>query len=404
MGAKHDLAPKVARIVAALPEGPCLDLFAGMCSVAGALASTARPAWCNDVQAYATAVARALVATPAPPDVTAITRSIEPFYEENRKELRARFEQDLEDERRVITRSYRRQYEAQVESWRHAGNDDKVAAEFGQLRDRPQMFPFRLATLAYAYGYFGLEQAIELDSIAYGIERAAAEAELSVANKDWALVGLLQTASRIASTTGHFAEYLHPHSASTFRRIRLMRRRGVYEQWQLELGRVSPYGTEAWRQSNRVHNGDAVETLSMIARTEAPAVVYADPPYSRAQYSRYYHVLETLVLYDYPEIAGAGRYRTGRFQTPFSHAASVEQAFGQLIDTVADAGASLVLSYPSNGLLYERGVSPAKLMRERFRVVWLAGHTAAAHSTMGGAAGAASLDVRELIFVGQKPG
>ena len=49
-------------------------------------------------------------------------------------------------------------------------------------------------------------------------------------------------------------------------------------------------------------------------------LVYADPPYFEEHYSRYYHVLNTLCLYDYPSLAvnpqthefSAGRYREDR--------------------------------------------------------------------------------------------
>ena len=404
MGAKHDLAPKVVKIVNQLPKGPCLDAFAGMCSVAGELASTGRSAWCNDVQAYAAVVARALVATRAsPPDPAEVDRRIAAAFLRNRSSLISRFEGDLHAEARVIKRGYRLRYAALASEWRHAGNDDALAREVAGLQSKPTVFPYRLSTLTYAYGYFGVAQAIELDSLRYAIAQARAAGDLDVDQERWSIVALLQTASRVASTTGHFAEYLRPHTQSVFERIRLMRQRDVAAQFRVELSRIRPYGEADWRAKNRVYNADAVSTLGALDEHETPRVVYADPPYSRAQYSRYYHVLETLALYDYPPVNGVGRYRDGRYQTPFSHAASVEGAFADLVGSVADLGAPFVLSYPTNGLLYERGLSPAAVMRERFRRVRIGGHTAIAHSTLGGASGAASLDVREMIFVGEKP-
>src|SRR5260221_11025316 len=61
MGTKRELAPVVAGVVARLPTGPCLDLFAGMCSVAGAISSSGREIWCNDLQKYAALVAESLI-------------------------------------------------------------------------------------------------------------------------------------------------------------------------------------------------------------------------------------------------------------------------------------------------------------------------------------------------------
>jgi adenine-specific DNA-methyltransferase len=134
-----------------------------------------------------------------------------------------------------------------------------------------------------------------------------------------------------------------------------------------------------------------------------PRVVYADPPYSAAQYSRYYHVLETLVLYDYPESSGAGRYRGDRHQTAFSKLGSVEGAFRDVIRSVAAMDAALVLSYPSNGLLYEVGADPVQLLQDHYKVIEVLSTGTARHSTLGGAPGRAKSCVEEVIYVAKEP-
>jgi adenine-specific DNA-methyltransferase len=132
-------------------------------------------------------------------------------------------------------------------------------------------------------------------------------------------------------------------------------------------------------------------------------VVYADPPYSRAQYSRYYHVLETLTRYDYPDSIGVGRYRPDRFQTIFSLASGVEEAMEDLASGVASLGACLVLSYPSNGLLYEIGGDVETCLSESFKSVRLVYSAATNHSTMGAGPGRAHTEVDEMIFVATRP-
>jgi adenine-specific DNA methylase len=84
-------------------------------------------------------------------------------------------------------------------------------------------------------------------------------------------------------------------------------------------------------------------------------VVYADPPYTRDHYSRYYHVLETIARGDEPEIAvsnlggGAqlsrGLYRADRHQSDFCIRSKAPEAFRALFRGVREAGAPLVLSY-----------------------------------------------------------
>lgn len=84
-------------------------------------------------------------------------------------------------------------------------------------------------------------------------------------------------------------------------------------------------------------------------------VVYADPPYTRYHYSRYYHILETLCLHDAPKISttfpngkgGLSRavYRNDRHQSPFCIKSKAPQAFDDMFKYVHEAQASIVLSY-----------------------------------------------------------
>jgi adenine-specific DNA-methyltransferase len=112
-------------------------------------------------------------------------------------------------------------------------------------------------------------------------------------------------------------------------------------------------------------------------------------------------VWETLVLYDYPEVTGKGRYRPGRFTTDFSLSAKVEDAFRQLVQSVSAIGADLVLSYPSNGLLHQIGRSPLDIVRESYPGATIAAEIAYSHSTMGASKGLAKADVVELVYTGR---
>ena len=70
--------------------------------------------------------------------------------------------------------------------------------------------------------------------------------------------------------------------------------------------------------------------------------MYADPPYTRDHYSRYYHVLETMSLRDNPEVSmtmiraggsprvSRGVYRADRYQSPFCIKSQAAGAFEEL--------------------------------------------------------------------------
>jgi adenine-specific DNA-methyltransferase len=85
--------------------------------------------------------------------------------------------------------------------------------------------------------------------------------------------------------------------------------------------------------------------------------VYADPPYAFVHYSRFYHAIETLVLYDYPKIqvkggeVVKGRYREDRHQSPFCIRSMVKDAFREMFRGVNQSQSNLVLSYSNTGMI-----------------------------------------------------
>lgn len=402
MGAKHHMAPEVASIIGGLHPGPCLDLFSGMCTVAGALAHYQRPAWANDVQAYAITVAGAvLTSQSAPPSDDQAIAMLFPLFRSNLELLATRFRSSLTEEANALSAPDPGTLKDLMESWPHAANSSVVADEVASVRNRGiATGPMRLATLTYSHGYFGLRQAIELDCLRSAIHHATSRGGINEDQARWFLVALLQAASTIATAPGHFAEYLKPN-AKSYERVQRQRRRNVWRQFLVELNRLAPYGSATWRATNRVFRGDAAKVLYDLASADIrPAIVYADPPYSRAQYSRYYHVLETLTLYDYPPAVGRGRYRSNRFQTPFSQSGNVEGAFHQLAKLVAALGSDFVLSYPSNGLLYEVGGDPMRILRRYFRRVQIALSRPSQHSTLGASSGSAKNQIDEMVYIG----
>ena len=402
MGNKHDLAPVVADYMRQRASSePFVDAFCGMCSVGGAVAPSGRRVICNDVQGFAALVARCLVATPQPPPDTKHLRvSLQGSYAYNRQRLAERFRDDLALEDRILTEGDATAYRAVYESWNHAANSQAVADDLASAgADDP--LPYRLATLSFAWGYFGLRQAIAIDSIRYAIDRARESNRLTRAQSDWALVALLQAASCASASPGHFAQYLRPTSDEGFVRIRRQRRRNIWSQFLLEATELKPYGSKEWRTQNRVLQADALaigEKLDALHLRKG--VIYADPPYSKDHYSRYYHVLETLTRYDHPTAEGKGRYRPDRFVTPFSLKTQVEEAMHEFCGAIGERGFTLLLSYPSNGLLNATcEVDPTTLLGEHFKNVELRLRKPTSHSTLGARHGNAKNEVDEMLWV-----
>lgn len=101
-----------------------------------------------------------------------------------------------------------------------------------------------------------------------------------------------------------------------------------------------------------VFQGDGMELLGKKLRCD---VYYADPPYTIDHYSRFYHVLETLILRDDPKLAAVARngtispmrglYRSERVQSSFSIPSQAPTAFQRMFAQIASERKPLVLSY-----------------------------------------------------------
>ena len=394
MGTKRLLASNIASEVEKLRPGPFLDLFAGISSAGGAVAPK-RQIWCNDTQAFSTLLTGALYGSKSndtkAAEVVAYTRR---QYLSNLKRLTMMLRKELALEDSFIRSESK---EEQV-----ALHGEIMAAARERASDLRKAGLYSLFTSTHAGGYFGLRQCLELDSIRAGADGALTRERISSDQHRWAILALCRAISTISNSTGHFAQYLTPKIAN-MARVLSKRRRSAFVEWKTALHEFRPVGSSRWRSSNRIFNADANTLLKKLTTgNELPGVIYADPPYTNDQYSRFYHIFETAIKYDYPEITGKGEYRRNRFVSRFSLASEVVAAFEEMIQTAALLPSSLMISYPSDGLLRESSETILRLMRENFAVVRdpiLIRHK---HSTMGGSKGTQKRLVTEHIYLAER--
>ncbi|MYD86067.1 MAG: modification methylase, partial [Acidobacteria bacterium] len=171
-------------------------------------------------------------------------------------------------------------------------------------------------------------------------------------------------------------------------------------EWLRAVYESHPFGSASWRRHNRVFRQDASSLLhDLHSHGSRPTVVYADPPYTRDQYSRYYHIHETLLQYDYPTSSGSGRYRPDRFQSPYSMKTRVGNAMEDLVSRCAKLGSTLVLSYPERGMLRCSTETIPALIRQHFGRPPQVHSVAVSHSSFGASKGRQKYPVRERIYV-----
>lgn len=212
---------------------------------------------------------------------------------------------------------------------------------------------YTMITRYYGGLYFSYKQALELDAIACFV--FSQEGLL----KTKLLAALLSTASALVNTVGkQFAQPLKVRNAKgelkTSLNEKITKDRSV-DTFSVFCDWLDYYfnaGTSEHKLTTLCMDyRDALERLS----DKRVKVVYADPPYTRYHYSRYYHVLETICLRDNPSITttfpngkgGISRaiYREGRHQSPFCIKSQAEHAFEQMFEGVKKLDVPLVLSY-----------------------------------------------------------
>lgn len=196
--------------------------------------------------------------------------------------------------------------------------------------------------LKYANSYFSYNQCLQIAAIRERIKLIPDELVQTCY-----LTSLAYAMSLCQSSSGHFAQYL-PSSNPRTKSLREMDLFQSFKDKCLEFEiRFSQF-------ENRIYNLESSifqEKLIQESLAGPGSTVYLDPPYSPAQYSRYYHLLETVFLDDNPEISFKGLYRENRFQSDFCSPRLAPSAFEKILNRSRQASWNLVISYASSGIV-----------------------------------------------------
>ena len=152
-----------------------------------------------------------------------------------------------------------------------------------------------LITRSYGGHYFSPAQALTTDAL-------LATMPMSEPHRSACLATLIWAVARCVAAPGHTAQPFQP-TAGALPYLR--------EAWSKDLLEVCTEVLPTICGRVARVQGDAVVADAMeIARHEVTAgdLVFLDPPYSAAQYSRFYHVLETVARGYCGKVSGGGRY------------------------------------------------------------------------------------------------
>ena len=201
----------------------------------------------------------------------------------------------------------------------------RLIAELGRLPGRPGYFT---ATFCERARFFQPKNGARIDAIREAIARKGLSPPLEAV----LLVSLMEAADRVDSTTGVQMAYLKRWAprASNDLELRMpdVLPRGV-------RGRCRAYGLEALA----------------AARTLRADVAYLDPPYNQHSYRGNYHIWETLVRWDQPEVYGTACKRVDcrDLRSPFNSRPRFKETLAALI--AAMRARVIILSFSDEGYI-----------------------------------------------------
>jgi len=309
-----------------------VDLFCGGGAVAWfAAENTARPVLAVDLQTYAVVLARAVIGRNIPLDPN-----------------------------QLVVKWLNQVKHGRVRSlwWGSAVSLEKDAKDTRELVEGARTLcerPSAIGPIWNAYGghYFSPTQTLAFDYMLKYLPQD--EPERSVC-----LAATISAASKCAAAPGHTAQPFQP-TETAGRFLREAWRRDPLSICESALFEICP------RHAKTIGEACTSNALDVVSRLRSDDLVVVDPPYSGVQYSRFYHVLETIARGWCSPVGGVGRYPpiTERPQSDFSNKSQSRLALEKLLKALATVETTVVFTFPSeecsNGLSGEIVVETASV-------------------------------------------
>lgn len=306
-----------------------VDLFAGSATLSGALRGHASVI-SNDIQVYSKVLAEAYLTSY---DWGSNANTIEDIIQE----ATAKYEELIELN--------------EVDTSEFQYNDSLTVEQFNKIEKAQQKLiekknwigEYYLFAKNYSGTYWNYDQCVWIDAYKY-----VADHYSNQSLRPAIMAALMFAMSYNAQSTGHYAQYRDANNEKSMKDILIYRQKEItpfVRRKLTELRDAMPhtqdYEFETW----------ALDYRECLRAIPEESTIYADPPYCFVHYSRFYHVLETLIKYDYPEVKYKGRYRTDRHQSPFCIKTQVKDAFTDMFELTRAKNSNLVLSYSNTGMI-----------------------------------------------------
>lgn len=180
--------------------------------------------------------------------------------------------------------------------------------------------------------FFTEKVANKIDGIRIELDDLKNNKIISDVEYDFLLASLLETVMGLSNTTGTYEAFLKDWDSRAFKEFNLC---------PLEIEEKKLFSKE-----NYVYCEDSNKLIESISGD----ILYLDTPYTITDYSSAYHLLETIVKYDKPEIRGITGRRVKKIQkSAYSIKNKVLEAYEDLIKKAKFK--NIVISYSTQSLL-----------------------------------------------------
>lgn len=335
-------------------DGHIADLFTGSTVVAQGFAARGHRVSAADTQFYAVVFAQAMLGIGRRPGESCSFATLSGLgVVATNDDLRRPWMEFVGREDEAIARADASSLEAVSSTlpliWRMCDHPLRKHVEAEDRRSAIGELP--LLTAVYAGSYFGVRQALLLDELRQNVNAARAAGCLTSWQYSAALTAIMSAASSAVHSAGkHFAQPLNAGSSEnqSFLRKRLLQDRRVEIGQEFEAACNAIDAQAVPRDlGHRTWLGPAESFVSSGIPT---TLYYLDPPYTAQQYSRFYHVLETICTYQYPQLFEKGKLTTGlypanRYKSAFSSKRKAPAAFEAIVRAAGASRAALAISY-----------------------------------------------------------
>ncbi|MCU1579804.1 MAG: adenine-specific methylase [Rhodoglobus sp.] len=178
--------------------------------------------------------------------------------------------------------------------------------------------------------YFTEANAAKLDAMRSLIRRWDSAGEIDVTEEHLLLADLMQAANGVANISGTYGCFLKDWTSTALRSVSV-------------VPRFLPQRTT-----------DVVASVKDVfaVPTTTQDTVYFDPPYTKRQYSAYYHLLETLHAGDSPDVGGVTGLRPWQSKaSDFSYKTRALDALTRLV--LGTKASRVLLSYSNEGHVHQ---------------------------------------------------